>query len=125
MNRQELNRLGVVGMGLGAAVNDAGGSLFDLIVRITPRRGEILETADYDEALDHLCGNTVDRLSFKPATIVGAEDTLTGGVICRRCLTVDPARMSDRYRHLSPRELAKLLEQTGVRVCSQCGRDLK
>lgn len=127
MNGQEFQKLTAVGMGLGAAVNykTGTGTPGNMIVRITPRRGPVLETENYDEALDHLCGNTIDRISLRPATVVGAEDTLDGSVICRPCLLTQPGRMSDRFRHLTPRDLKSLLDCLHTTKCRRCGRRLK
>jgi len=127
MNTHEIQKLKVVGIGLGAAINATGGPGLpaNVIVRITPRRGDVLETDDYDEAMDHLCGNKLDRISLRPAEVVGAEDTRDGTVICRPCLLNEPARMSDRFRHLSPRELKAMLAHLDSEKCSRCGRGLK
>lgn len=127
MNGHELQKLTAAGIGLGAAVNykTGTGTPGQMIVRITPRRGDVLETESYDEAMDHICGNTVDRVSLRPATVVGAEDTLDGSVICRPCLLTEPGRMSDRYRHLNPRELKSLLARLDSDKCRRCGRSFK
>ena len=140
MKQHEYRRVEIAANALNAAARLAGGQDNRLVVRITPWHGSILETDDYEAALDHLCGGptknrTIDGISGKPGTIVAAEDTITGDIICRLCHLARPDRMSDRWNLLSPRALTSLLRtlegwpedkrpEGFIPTCAECQREL-
>lgn len=140
MKQHEYRRVEIAANALNAMTRIAGGEADRLVVRITPRQGDSIETDDFDAALDHLCGGpaknrTIDGISGKPASIVAAEDTFSGDIICRLCHLARPDRMGDRWNLLSPRALTSLLRtregwpedkrpEGFIPTCAECQREL-
>lgn len=101
----------------------------EITASVVNREGAEITTSDYDEALDILCGGehknrVVDSISGRRAAIVGAEDTLTGRLLCRLCYLSRPGRMGDRYNPLAPRQLVEFAKALQQDFCEDCGRDL-
>jgi len=129
MNATQERQVTIAGNALHATISPARGLDGDRTIRITPRHGESLTTADYDAALDHLCGGsdknrTIDSISGQPAQIVAAEDTSTKKILCRQCHLNRSDRMTPRFNPLTPQQLDRLTKQTGLEHCDNCGRKL-
>jgi hypothetical protein len=56
MSWEDVKKIEALGMGLNVAVNYAGGTTDQARIRLTSRRGQVLETAVFETALDFLVG---------------------------------------------------------------------
>lgn len=97
-------------------------------ITIVSSFGDVLETGAYEEAIDCLCGGAdhnrpIDMISGRRATVVAAEDTTTGAVICRVCHVDRHDRMAPRFNLLDARSLRRTIHATGQAACA-CGRTL-
>ena len=98
-----------------------------VMVRVTNPDGDPLETLDFEEALDWVCGpgknRTVDTISGRRAVVVGAIDHHHECLMCRVCVVKFTNGSGSRFTHLSPKELKSEVRSRGQDHC-QCGRDL-
>jgi hypothetical protein len=98
-----------------------------IMVKVTSPDGDVLETLDFDEGLDWVCGpgknRIVDTISGRRAVVVGAVDHHHDRLMCRVCVVRFTNGSGSRFTHLSPKELKVEVMRRGQTHC-QCGRDL-
>lgn len=98
-----------------------------IFAKVTSPDGDVLETLDFEEGLDWICGpgknRIVDTISGKRAVVVGAIDHHHERLMCRVCVVKFSNGSGSRFTHLTPKELKSEITSRGQTHC-QCGRDL-
>ena len=98
-----------------------------ICAKVTSPDGDVLETLDFEEGLDWVCGpgknRIVDTMSGRRALVVGAVDHHHDRLMCRVCVVRFTNGSGSRFTHLSPKELKLEVAHRNQTHC-QCGRDL-
>jgi len=101
--------------------------LVGIIVKVMNSDGDSLETVEFEDAMDWVCGpgknRIVDSISGRRAIIVGAIDHHYERLMCRVCLVKFANGSGSRFTHLTPKELKSEVKSRRQTHC-QCGRDL-